>query len=46
MEASGRNGEGLNTAVPTTYNEMFSFNAAVMGFEGHTWMQEVGPFLF
>jgi len=30
-----------NTSVPTTFNEMFLFNAAVMGFEGHNWMREV-----
>lgn len=30
-----------NTSVPTTYNEMFMFNAAVMGFGGNTWMNEV-----
>jgi len=30
-------------AIPTTYTEMFKFNAAVMGFslEGHAWMFEV-----
>jgi len=29
------------TKVPTTYGEMFVFNAAVMGFGGNTWMSEV-----
>jgi len=32
---------GKNTAVPTTFNEMFVFNAAVMGFANNTWMNEV-----
>eukprot|EP00913_Durusdinium_trenchii_P010112 g9484.t1 len=27
--------------VPTTFNEMFLFNAAVMGFSGSVWMQLV-----
>jgi len=27
--------------IPTTYNEMFLFNAAVMGFGDRIWMQEV-----
>ena len=27
--------------LPTTYSEMFAFNAAVMGFEGLKWMKEV-----
>merc|ERR1719210_142236 len=30
-----------NTSVPKTYNEMFLFNAAVMGFGQNTWMNEV-----
>ncbi|CAK0879603.1 unnamed protein product, partial [Prorocentrum cordatum] len=30
-----------NTSVPTTYTEMFFFNAAVMGFGQSTWMNEV-----
>lgn len=30
-----------NTSVPTTFPEMFTFNAAVMGFGNNTWMQEV-----
>jgi len=30
-----------NTSVPTTYDEMFQFNSAVMGFGTHTWMSEV-----
>jgi len=30
-----------NTTVPTTYQEMFMFNAAVMGFGGSAWMNEV-----
>ncbi|CAK0847963.1 unnamed protein product [Prorocentrum cordatum] len=30
-----------NTSVPTTYNEMFAFNAAVMGFGQNVWMNEV-----
>ncbi len=28
-----------NMKVPTTFNEMFSFNGAVMGFGNSTWMQ-------
>ncbi len=27
--------------VPTTFNEMFMFNSAVMGFAGNSWMAEV-----
>lgn len=30
-----------NQGVPTTYNEMFRFNAAVMGFANNNWMYEV-----
>jgi len=30
-----------NSSVPKTYNDMFNFNAAVMGFGSRTWMQEV-----
>merc|ERR1719512_714464 len=30
-----------NNAVPTTYNDMFMFNAAVMGFRGSGWMTDV-----
>merc|ERR1711972_1136466 len=30
-----------NSAVPTTYNDMFMFNAAVMGFRGSGWMTDV-----
>jgi hypothetical protein len=30
-----------NQGVPTTYNEMFRFNAAVMGFASNTWMYVV-----
>jgi hemoglobin-like flavoprotein len=30
-----------NTSVPTTFNEMFMFNAAVMGFGSAMWMHEV-----
>jgi len=46
-EGEGGNGtreEGenfRNTSVPTTYNEMFMFNAAVMGFGQNAWMNEV-----
>jgi len=32
---------GSNIKVPTTFNEMFLFNAAVMGFARSTWMSEV-----
>merc|ERR1719215_832878 len=34
---------GLMSAnqVPTTYNEMFRFNSAVMGFGNSAWMAEV-----
>merc|ERR1719346_595053 len=42
--ASGMNNEGdsfQNRSVPTTFNEMFIFNAAVMGFGGNSWMNEV-----
>merc|ERR1719210_744007 len=44
-DGSGDSGEAdshfKNTSVPTTYNEMFLFNAAVMGFGGNSWMNEV-----
>eukprot|EP00445_Apocalathium_hangoei_P063872 CAMPEP_0204120780 /NCGR_PEP_ID=MMETSP0361-20130328/7839_1 /ASSEMBLY_ACC=CAM_ASM_000343 /TAXON_ID=268821 /ORGANISM="Scrippsiella Hangoei, Strain SHTV-5" /LENGTH=580 /DNA_ID=CAMNT_0051072017 /DNA_START=40 /DNA_END=1779 /DNA_ORIENTATION=+ len=42
-ETSGSEGvnDFRNTSVPTTFNEMFMFNAAVMGFGSHTWMFEV-----
>ncbi|CAK0822872.1 unnamed protein product [Prorocentrum cordatum] len=30
-----------NTSVPTTYRDMFTFNAAVMGFGQSAWMNEV-----
>jgi len=43
-KASG-SGEASNKVnsmqVPTTYNEMFMFNGAVMGFANSLWMQEV-----
>lgn len=32
---------GNATNIPTTFNEMFQFNSAVMGFGGNLWMQEV-----
>merc|ERR1719428_2733654 len=42
---TGVDGDGKsdfkNTSVPTTFTEMFRFNAAVMGFGGSTWMNEV-----
>merc|ERR550539_257686 len=38
---SGGDNDFKNTSVPTTYNEMFMFNAAVMGFASSTWMNEV-----
>mmetsp|Transcript_93649 Transcript_93649/g.269625 ORF Transcript_93649/g.269625 Transcript_93649/m.269625 type:complete len:1122 (+) Transcript_93649:131-3496(+) len=38
---SGEVGTGMNTAVPKTFNQMFMFNAAVMGFGTRTWMLEV-----
>ncbi|CAE8718508.1 unnamed protein product, partial [Polarella glacialis] len=40
--ASGeRAAMGNAMQVPTTFNEMFLFNGAVMGFGGSLWMQEV-----
>jgi len=41
--AQGGQGSGAMQAneVPTTYNEMFKFNLAVMGFGTNTWMTEV-----
>jgi len=30
-----------NTSIPTTFDEMFTFNAAVMGFGNATWMNEI-----
>eukprot|EP00933_Yihiella_yeosuensis_P048361 TRINITY_DN4449_c0_g1_i4.p1 TRINITY_DN4449_c0_g1~~TRINITY_DN4449_c0_g1_i4.p1 ORF type:complete len:1155 (+),score=321.65 TRINITY_DN4449_c0_g1_i4:401-3466(+) len=38
-EASNKNNMAMK--VPTTFNEMFSFNAAVMGFGGSNWMQDI-----
>jgi hemoglobin-like flavoprotein len=35
------NGMALNTQVPTNYEDMFMFNAAVMGFAKSAWMKEV-----
>jgi len=42
-QSSGSEGSNdfRNTSVPTTYNEMFMFNAAVMGFGAQNWMHEV-----
>jgi hemoglobin-like flavoprotein len=39
----GAAGQGAMSAnqVPTTYNEMFKFNSAVMGFGNNAWMGEV-----
>merc|ERR1719456_1151199 len=44
--AKGKEGAGAGNMmsanqVPTTYDEMFKFNAAVMGFGGNTWLNEV-----
>jgi uncharacterized membrane protein YgcG len=36
-----RDGESTQQNIPTTYKEMFTFNAAVMGFGSATWMNEV-----
>jgi hemoglobin-like flavoprotein len=37
-----KNGNAMSAnQVPTTYNEMFRFNSAVMGFGNALWMQEV-----
>jgi len=30
-----------NTSIPTTFDEMFMFNSAVMGFGNATWMNEI-----
>lgn len=30
-----------NTSVPKSFNEVFLFKSAVIGFGGHTWMAEV-----
>merc|ERR1719379_966286 len=39
---SGGKGSVIGTQnIPTTYNEMFMFNAAVMGFGTSSWMNEV-----
>merc|ERR1740138_1767218 len=38
---SADDGNFKNTSVPTTFNEMFLFNSAVMGFAGNTWMNEI-----
>jgi hypothetical protein len=40
IDSEGRN-DFKNTSVPTDFIEMFRFNAAVMGFGGSTWMNEV-----
>jgi len=46
--AAGAGGEGeasgsdmRNTNIPTTFDEMFQFNSAVMGFGSATWMNEI-----
>jgi len=40
--AESSNGSSMRrTNVPTTYNDMFMFNAAVMGFQRSSWMTEV-----
>ncbi|CAK0866717.1 unnamed protein product [Prorocentrum cordatum] len=42
MDESGTSKRNFrNASVPTTYNEMFYFNAAVMGFGQSRWMNEV-----
>jgi len=38
-QTSGEAGKSNDMRVPTTFNEMFLFNAAVMGFGSSTWMQ-------
>ncbi|CAE8616935.1 unnamed protein product [Polarella glacialis] len=41
-QASGEKSFQINSMiVPTTFNEMFMFNSAVMGFSNSVWMQEV-----
>ncbi|CAE8622519.1 unnamed protein product [Polarella glacialis] len=40
-QASGEAVKVNSMQVPTTFNEMFLFNGAVMGFGGSLWMQEV-----
>jgi len=41
-EQQKKQGGGLkDMKVPTTFNEMFMFNSAVMGFAGNAWMAEV-----
>ncbi|CAE8728946.1 unnamed protein product, partial [Polarella glacialis] len=39
--ASGEMNKAGSMKVPTTFNEMFLFNGAVMGFGSSLWMQEV-----
>ncbi|CAE8629502.1 unnamed protein product, partial [Polarella glacialis] len=40
--ASGEKSSRVNSMiVPTTFNEMFMFNGAVMGFGGSLWMHEI-----
>jgi len=41
VAGSGDKADFQNTSVPTTYDEMFLFNSAVMGFGNHIWMNEV-----
>merc|ERR1712228_18887 len=40
-EAKGSNAQSIMQNVPTTFKEMFQFNAAVMGFGSSLWMSEV-----
>jgi len=40
-ETDNKRGNMSAAKVPTTFAEMFVFNAAVMGFGGNTWMSEV-----
>jgi len=40
-ESSKEGSDFKNTAVPKNFTDMFAFNAAVMGFGGSMWMQEI-----
>jgi len=40
-QQEGATNTANNTAVPQSFNDMFLFNAAVMGFGQNTWMHEV-----
>eukprot|EP00930_Biecheleria_cincta_P049784 TRINITY_DN3498_c0_g1_i1.p1 TRINITY_DN3498_c0_g1~~TRINITY_DN3498_c0_g1_i1.p1 ORF type:complete len:1119 (+),score=213.89 TRINITY_DN3498_c0_g1_i1:76-3432(+) len=41
QDGEGGGGKSRTMKVPTTFNEMFTFNSAVMGFGSSLWMSEI-----